>query len=341
MAQEIKTVMVLGGLGNLGSYIVPSLLNAGFSVSVLSRGSAASSAHGFDDVPVMHSDYTFSSLVEAFAGQDAVISTIATVATMDINDQKTVIDAAVSSKVKRILPSEFGSDTSTEDLEKHAPFLEGRQEVVQYLRTKETEGLSWTSLCTGAWIDWVSDHFLSSTPPFQSSGRSQQIYTFTYQTTFSRMLEEGRGLLGWDIKTASGTLFDSGNQRFTASTLRKVAEAITAVLLHADETKNQYVQVSSFNLSQNTVWEALEKVHGKPFAMKRMSTADLQALATKHLAGGDLDSAYYELVTAAVYSGSEVIHFPERAAHWNSILGLVQDESLDEMVERVLTKTVG
>lgn len=166
---------VFKGLGNLGSYIVPSLLNAGFKVSIISRGSAAASAHGFENVPVVHSDYTFSSLVEAFAGQDAVISTIATVATMDINDQKTIIDAAVASKVKRILPSEFGSDTSVEDLEKHAPFLKGRQEVVQYLRTKEAEGLSWTSLCTGAWIDWVSDYSSSSTKSLQSSETSLQI----------------------------------------------------------------------------------------------------------------------------------------------------------------------
>ncbi|CAI6084397.1 unnamed protein product [Clonostachys chloroleuca] len=321
MIQEIKTVMILGvnrvypkangilkGLGNLGSYVVPSLLNAGFNVSILSRGSAAASAHGFENVPVVHSDYTFSSLVEAFAGQDAVISTIATVATMDINDQKAVIDAAVAAKVKRILPSEFGSDTSVEDLEKHAPFLKGRQEVVQYLRTKEPEGLSWTSLCTGAWIDW--------------------------------MLEEGRGLLGWDIKTTSGTLFDSGNQEFTATTLRKVAEAISSVLVHADETKNQYVQVASFNLTQNMVWKALENVSGKAFSMKRMSTADLQSLATKHLADGDLDSAYYDLVTATVYSGSVVVHFSDRAAHWNSVLGLAQDESLEEMAGRVFRKTL-
>lgn len=154
------------------------------------------------------------------------------------------------------------------------------------------------------------------------------------------MLEEGRGLLGWDIKTTSGTLFDSGNQEFTATTLRKVAEAISSVLVHADETKNQYVQVASFNLTQNMVWKALENVSGKAFSMKRMSTADLQSLATKHLADGDLDSAYYDLVTATVYSGSVVVHFSDRAAHWNSVLGLAQDESLEEMAGRVFRKTL-
>lgn len=102
----------------------------------------------------MESDYSFASLVDVFKGQDAVVSTLAT---LSVQQQLGIIDAAVAAGVKRFLPSEFGSDTSVDDEVDVAPFLSDKQEVVKYLRTKEADGLSWTALCTGPWIDWVSD----------------------------------------------------------------------------------------------------------------------------------------------------------------------------------------
>lgn len=101
----------------------------------------------------MQSDYAFDSLVNAFRGQDAVVCAIPTVL---IEQQQKIIDAAVAAKVKRILPSEFGADTSAEGLGDMASFFTAKKEVVAYLKQKEAEGLSWTALCTGPWIDWVS-----------------------------------------------------------------------------------------------------------------------------------------------------------------------------------------
>jgi hypothetical protein len=54
------------------------------------------------------------------------------------------------------MPSEFGSDTSVDGLEKMAPFLKGKQDVMDYVKSKEADGLSWTAIFTGPWIDWVS-----------------------------------------------------------------------------------------------------------------------------------------------------------------------------------------
>ena len=129
------------------------MLEADFHVSVLSRDSSSVSDKTFEGAPVVKSDYTFASLVNVFTGQDAVISTLSTANTAE---QKVVIDAVASAKVKRFMPSEFGSDTSVDGLEKMAPFLKGKQDVMDYVKTKEAEGLSWTALFTGPWIDWVS-----------------------------------------------------------------------------------------------------------------------------------------------------------------------------------------
>ncbi|KAJ4129213.1 hypothetical protein NW768_007748 [Fusarium equiseti] len=305
MTTEIKNVMILGGRGNLGPYLIAALLRASFNVSVLSRVSSSTTDLTFHGATIAKSDYTFSSLVQVFTGQDAVISTLSTA---NIAEQKTVINAAAAAKVKRFMPSEFGSDTSVEGLEDMAPFLKGKQDVMDYVKSKEAEGLTWTALFTGPWIDW--------------------------------MLIEGKGLLCLDVKTKTGELVDAGEPKLTTTTVSQVGEATAAALLHPDKTKNQYVHVSSYNTTQNQVLEALERISGERFAMKQLSNAELYARAEKHIEDGKWTTGYYELATSTVYSDAAVTYFPDEAENWNKVLGLGQGESFDEMIARVLATVV-
>ncbi|KPA36284.1 isoflavone reductase irl, partial [Fusarium langsethiae] len=204
MFTQIKNVMILGGRGNLGPCLIPSLIKAGFNVSVLSRATSITSGEKFHGATIVKSDYTMASLIQVFTGQDAIISTLSTA---NIAEQKIVIDAVAAAKVKRFIPSEFGSDTSIDGLEEMAPFLKGKQDVMDYVKTKEVEGLTWTALFTGPWIDW--------------------------------MLIEGKGLLCLDIKSKTGELVDGGRPKFTTTTVSQVGEATAAALMHFDETKNQ------------------------------------------------------------------------------------------------------
>ena len=98
-------------------------------------------------------DYTHASLVAAFQGQDAVISTIAT---SNLTDQKRIIDAAVDAKVKRFIPSEFGWDSSKDNALTVAPCIAMKIDTVAYLKEQEISGMSWTSVVNGLWLDWVS-----------------------------------------------------------------------------------------------------------------------------------------------------------------------------------------
>ena len=102
-------------------------------------------------------DYTHASLVAAFKGQDAVVSTIST---SSLTEQKRVIDAAVEAGVKRFIPSEFGWDTSGDVALEVAPCTVMKRDPVAYLREKEETGMSWTSICNGLWMDWVSTGML-------------------------------------------------------------------------------------------------------------------------------------------------------------------------------------
>ena len=217
--------------------------------------------------------------------------------------QKTIVDACVAAGIKRFLPSEFGSDTSADVKGEKAGFLAWKREVLEYVKTKETEGLEWTAVYTGAWIDWL--------------------------------LEEG--YLGWDLRARKGVLYDSGEANATVSTFKNVIRAIVAVLRNPGLTKNQYVHVSSFNVTQRDILEALERVSGDKFDMKSMDLSDLRKSGDKHVAEGNWELGYSEWVTATNFSGTEHVSFREKAERWNKLLGIENKETLDDMIIRVLS----
>lgn len=98
-------------------------------------------------------DYPDASLLAAFKGQDAVISTIATVS---IPLQKRIIDAAVKAGVRRFVPSEFGSDTGNAKAMALLPqYFKGKEETVEYLKEvcKENPGFAWTAFVTGPFFE--------------------------------------------------------------------------------------------------------------------------------------------------------------------------------------------
>jgi hypothetical protein len=152
MSSPIKNVIIVGAGGHLG----PSILSAfdsdpHFTVSILARNSSQSTFPSHLTVHRVGDDYPEADLLEALKGQDAVISTIATASA---GHQKAIIDASIKSGVKRFVPSEFGSDTQTENGVAIIPqFFEGKVETVDYLKAKEKEGLTWTAFVTGQFFE--------------------------------------------------------------------------------------------------------------------------------------------------------------------------------------------
>ncbi|KAL3417423.1 Pinoresinol reductase 1-like protein 3 [Phlyctema vagabunda] len=153
MAQKIQNVILAGGSGNIGAAILSKLLSSGsFKVSVLSR--LESKAVFPAEVKVHQVDYSYSSLVEAFQGQDAVVTALAHDAWPQ---QIPMIDAAVAAGVKRFIPSEYGSNTlNAKSIALVAPELDIKVATLEYLKKQESTGLTWTGIATGAFFDWVS-----------------------------------------------------------------------------------------------------------------------------------------------------------------------------------------
>jgi len=145
----------LQATGNLGPAVVKALLDAGFTVTALTRIDSTSTV--LPGAKVHKTDYSSpDSIAEAFKGQDAVVSTIATAA---LRQQQAVVDAAVKAGVKRFIPSEFGMDTTT--ITGGAKKILGAKIALQGVLAKaaeEHEHFSWTGISTGMFFDWVRIH---------------------------------------------------------------------------------------------------------------------------------------------------------------------------------------
>ncbi len=104
---SIENVMVLAASGSLGPLIVDTLLASGFLFFALTRES--SEATSTEGVYVVRTDYSPESFGKALEGQDALVSTIATLSTQE---QIEFINAAIAAKVMSFLLSESGVDKS-------------------------------------------------------------------------------------------------------------------------------------------------------------------------------------------------------------------------------------
>lgn len=137
----------------MGKAIVDELVKASYKVKVFTRPDSAATFP--PDVTVEKVDYgSVESLKAALQGQDAVVSSIATVA---IGSQNPLIDAAVQAGVKRFIPSEFGINTRIVEGTAIGKILQGKIKTVDYLddKSKVNPGFTWTGVSTGLFFDWV------------------------------------------------------------------------------------------------------------------------------------------------------------------------------------------
>ena len=65
-----------------------------------------------------------------------------------------VIDSAVKAGVKRFIPPEFGSDGLIPEVVEMVPMFQGKLAVLNYLKEKQSTGLTWTGIANSAFFDW-------------------------------------------------------------------------------------------------------------------------------------------------------------------------------------------
>ncbi|KAL9620215.1 MAG: hypothetical protein Q9160_005224 [Pyrenula sp. 1 TL-2023] len=241
----IKTVTLVGAGGAVGPAILKALIEASFTVQVLARaGSKTTLPSGakltevdFESVPA---------LTAALKGQDALVSTLGAFA---FGVQPRIIEAAISAGVKRIIPSEFGSETSNPKTSA-LPVYRDKVAAQEVLKKAAADGkTSYSIVFNGPLLDW--------------------------------------GLMvGFLINTRelSATLYDGGDRPFSATTTASVGKAIVGILKHTSETANRAVYVQDAVVTQNQLI-ALAKKSGKTgeWTTEVADTAELEGAAFEEL----------------------------------------------------------
>ncbi|KAM5383166.1 hypothetical protein ACJA88_003699 [Fusarium oxysporum] len=186
-----KNIAVAGAAGDLGSAVFKVLIDSNkFNLTVLTR--AGSTSKFPSGIKVIQVDYeSLDSLTSALQGQDAVVSTLGSLA---IPSQSLLIDAAVAAGVKRFLPSEFGSNLVIPSVRK-LPVFKTKVDIEDKLTALANEGkISYTFVYNSAFLDWGLNHGLFL-----------------------------------DFKKAEATLWDGGNTEFSTTTLASVGQAVWTV----------------------------------------------------------------------------------------------------------------
>jgi hypothetical protein len=108
-----------------------------------------------------------------------------------------------------------------------------------------------------------------------------------------------------------------------------IGKALVAALVKADQTKNQYVYVSEFQISQNELLKLAEKVTGEEFTVKKTTFKEHVALGNKLLSEGN-HAGLGPLIQSITF-GDERLGDLSKNGLWNERLGLEVDSIEDSI----------
>ena len=283
----------------MGTEIFAALQHANtFNLTILSRKSSKSTFPSNIKVFTVDDGYPLDQLVDAFKGQDALVSSLPG---QPYEIHLRMIDAAIEAGVKRFIPSEYGNNTSTAAGDLVSLYAD-KAKVLAYLKTKESTGLSWTAVHSGQFFDWGLES----------------------------------GWLDYHLEERRVTIYDSGEKLWSTTNLGTVATAVGKVLLKPDETKNKPMFVASFTVSQLQVLAELEKATGVKWNVQRMTEEEALEKA-KRLDEQDDSDALKLRVLMLLYADStdRGANFEKDNLLCNKLLDL-PEENLSEVIARVV-----
>ncbi|RPA91163.1 NAD(P)-binding protein [Choiromyces venosus 120613-1] len=294
----IRKVILVGATGNLGPSILKALqASPALETTILTRENSQTAQSPPANTKVLTADYTsVASLAAAFAGQDAVVSTIAVAA---LGDQQTLIDAAIQAGVKRFIPSEFGSNVTNEKTGKLSVFG-GKIATVGYLKKKESE-ISWSAVINGPFFDWGLK----------------------------------AAFLGVDIPNKKATILDGGNTPFSTTILSDIGQSVVGILAHPEETKNRYVFVQTAVTTQNKLLAAAEKITGEKFAVEHQNTEAIEKEGNAKIAKGDF-SGFIDLIKRGVWAEGYGGDYSDKLDNEVLGVKVVDDEGVETIVKGVV-----
>lgn len=243
----ISKVTIIGANGTLGPSILKALLEVdSFKVSAIVRKSSKSTYPDTVTTVKVEDDLPYKQLVEVLKGQDALVISFSG---NQKDDSIKLANAAFEAGVKHIIPADYGSCDSSDPVSLELiPLYINKKVVRDHLETltKKTRDdgstLSWTSFITGHFFDYGLK----------------------------------TGLLAMDVNKHTALVFDGGNYKFAATTLRDIGTATVRILQHADDPrlKNKLVYVQSVQTTQNELVTVVEEVTNQKFDVQQVKSDD-------------------------------------------------------------------
>ncbi|KAF4438028.1 hypothetical protein F53441_12880 [Fusarium austroafricanum] len=291
-----KNIAVAGAAGALGSTVFQRLVDSNiFNLTVLTRAGSKSTFP--KDIKVIQVDYeSLESLTAALQGQDAVVSTLGSMA---IPSQSLLIDAAIAAGVKRFLPSEFGSNLIIPTV-RNLPVFRTKVIIEDKLITLANEGkISYTFVYNSGFLDW---------------GLENNLFL--------------------DFSKSEVTLWDGGNTEFSTTTLASVGDGVIGILTHPEETQDRIVYIQDTVVTQNKLLEMAKELNpNKEWTVKHAKIDDIVAASDANIAKGIADfPTMIGYLVRAIFDPTSVPKFTKLDNELLSIKG-VTDEQLKEFIK--------
>ncbi|KAL4811351.1 hypothetical protein BDV18DRAFT_155956 [Aspergillus unguis] len=303
-----RQIALAGATGNLGLPILTTLLDKGYTVTVLSRINGSSSKlPSHPNLTIKQVDFTsVESLTTALQQvQPPIEVLVSCVATLAIGSQNPLFDAAAAAGVNRFIPAEFGMD-SMNPLVLELPVCAPKGKTQEYLNATSAShpGFTWTAIANGLFLDWC--------------------------------LEQGLIL---DLKAHKATLYDGGEVRFSATLLQDIVRAVVGVIENQSMTRNRVVYVHSAAVTQRQLMGYAREKDGEEWDVVEKSTEEVRRESYDLLNKGGKDD-----VDAAMLGFSIVGCFDPRygcdfSGHLdNELLGVkvLSEDELRGVVEDLL-----
>lgn len=305
MSNPVKNVAIVGAGGQVGKFVTEALLKTGkHTVTAITRADSTSKLP--DGVKVAKVNYDDqSSLVKALTGHQALVITMGVMAPEQ--QQTKLIEAAAEANVPWVLPNEWGTSGTNEQLGKDTfigPKAAGYRAQIEALGKS-----AWIGICCGFWYEYS--------------------------------LAGGPERYGFDLKKRELILFDDGTTRLNTSTWLQCGRAV-AGLLSLDENslskfKNNFLYISSFALNQREMFAAVLKATGtdeKDWKVTSQPSGERYKSGLELLQSGN-HMGFARLLYTRVFFPSAEGNYEASHGLDNELLGLPK-EDLHEATKRAM-----
>jgi len=304
-----QPIALIGANSRIGPAIITELEASNlFTLTILQRPSSKPphTSSPTTKIVTLPSDLTAPSasdaLVSALRGHSALISGLPG-SSVDLH--KALANACITANITRFIPADYGSvDSADPVVAALVPLYKQKTAVREYLTELAAKhpDFSWTSLVCGHFFDYGLE----------------------------------TELLMFNVRAATAEIFDGGNIKWSASTLKQIGKGVVGIFRALEATKNKKIYMQSFLTSQNEVLAALEQVSGKKFEVKQVRSEEYIREKKKRLDEGGEDKAEVTEQLVAVLGITRADWTGEKEFA-NELLGL-REEDVEEEVRRTYEK---